>query len=265
VAVPGIVLFILINLLTHGSFFFNLVTATVNRFSWDTVRYYFEDMKRHYTLLLILGSGYLLLGYWGRAQARAWWLVAPFLAASAAVAVTIGKSGSNINYLLEFSAALALVCGAVIAYPGKRRWITAVLAVLLALQVQNLTVWTQADYTQWALAKIDRRAEIARLAGYVHSAQGYVLADEYSGLIPLDRRVLYMMPFEFKQAVEAKTWDQAPMLDALAAHTFGVILVFAPPNWDSFGERWTPAEQAAIHTFYKPIETLADTIVYVPK
>jgi len=46
----------------------------------------------------------------------------PVLVGGTISAITIGKAGSNVNYLFEFSAGISLVAGALIAAPGKRFW-----------------------------------------------------------------------------------------------------------------------------------------------
>jgi hypothetical protein len=52
---------------------------------------------------------------------QAWWLATPYLLASAASAVTIGKDGSNVNYLFELSAAWSLSLRWGCSWPGWAR------------------------------------------------------------------------------------------------------------------------------------------------
>jgi hypothetical protein len=70
-------------------------------------------------------------------RVRSWWLAAPYLLAATASGATIGKSGSNVNYLFEFSAGLAFMAGSILATTGKNRWTKAILIGLLAVQVPH--------------------------------------------------------------------------------------------------------------------------------
>ena len=97
------VLFILLNLLTGGNFYFNIITANVNPFFWDTVKNYAKAMWEHLPYLLISSGIFFVGAVWFKV--KSWWLIAPYLLAAAASAVTIGKDGSNVNYLYELSAA----------------------------------------------------------------------------------------------------------------------------------------------------------------
>jgi len=168
--------------------------------------------------------------------------------------------------MFEFSAALSLAAGALIAWPGTRRWWLRVpLIAFLALQAGPMTSWTRDDYLGRNAWKIERRDEIARMAKIVAAADGPVLADEFMGLIPKAGRPLYYQPFEFKQLAEAGLWSQWPFIDQISRQEFPVILLYDPPGWDSQGERWTNEIRAAIARHYEPVERLAETIVLRPR
>jgi len=260
----GLLAFLLFVLVTRGGFYLHVVAANVNRFQWTTVQHYAEEMWDHVPYLLI-GSGlYVLLGAWLRRCT--WWLIAPYLIGSIASAITVGKVGSSVNYMFEFSAALSLAAGALIAWPGTRRWWLRVpLIAFLALQAGPMTSWTRDDYLGRNAWKIERRDEIARMAKIVAAADGPVLADEFMGLIPKAGRPLYYQPFEFKQLAEAGLWSQWPFIDQISRQEFPVILLYDPPGWDSQGERWTNEIRAAIARHYEPVERLAETIVLRPR
>jgi hypothetical protein len=69
--------------------------------------------------LLLMGAlAFVVLGL--RSRPATWWLVCAYLAGSAAAALLIGKIGSDVNYLLELSAALALAAGALISRYATR-------------------------------------------------------------------------------------------------------------------------------------------------
>src|SRR6266508_2585143 len=141
-----------LNALTRGGFFFNIVTANVNPFEWDEVTRRKDEIVEH-MLYLLIGSGLFLAGaVWARVGS--WWLIAPYLAGAAAAALTIGKAGSNVNYLLELMAAFSLVAGALIAWTAKWRWLRALVLLLLAAQLATLTAWSREEYYQRVVGKV---------------------------------------------------------------------------------------------------------------
>ena len=260
----GLVSFVILNVLTGGGFFFNIVTANVNAFSWGEVRHRIGEILG-YMPVLALGSGiYVLVAGWRRA--RSWWLATPYLIGAALSALTIGKVGSNVNYLFELSAAFSLVIGALIAVLNHARWARITLILLLALQVGGLIRWSQQDYYQRLMGKVDRRVAIDALMQKVHDAQGPVLADEYMGLIPLDGRQLYIQPFELTQLARAGVWNQQPFLDAIARKEFGAILIFhLPGDYPLHKDRWTEEQLDAIDAHYSFVTIIADTWIYQPQ
>jgi len=104
----GLAIFGLLFWLTDGAFFFHIITANVNPFHWETVWNFAQDVQRKMPIILLLAGGYLVFG-WRLTKTYA--LLSPYLLASALAALTIGKVGSNINYLVEISAAFGLLIG----------------------------------------------------------------------------------------------------------------------------------------------------------
>jgi hypothetical protein len=179
--------------------------------------------------------------------------------------LTIGKVGSNVNYLFDLSAAFSLVIGALIAVLNRARWARIPLILLLALQVGSLIRWSQQDYYHRLMDKVDRRAAIDALMQTVHSTKGPVLADEYMGLIPLDGRQLYIQPFELTQLARAEVWDQQRFLEAIARKEFGTIMIFHLPDYPLHEDRWTEEQLDAIDAHYNFVSIIADTWIYQPQ
>ena len=150
------------------------------------------------------------------------------------------------------------------AWAGAAPWLRAALALGLAWQVSALAEWSREEYEPRVLGKIAQRAEITRLLQVVAGAGGPVLADEYMGLVPLAGGRLAFQPFELKQLAEAGVWDERPFAERIDRQEYPLILIYDPPDWDSFGARWTDRQRLYISTRYAPGERLADTVVYRP-
>jgi trehalose/maltose transport system permease protein len=264
VTVLGLSLFAGLNLLTQGGFFFHIVTANINKFSASSLNYYLEELWLLMAGGLIAAALFLFLGAWFRP--KSWWLIGPYLVGAALSGLTIGKIGSNVNYLLELSAAVSLAIAALIAWQRARPMIYTGLTLLLALQ---LFLFLPGITNHWAIeSKLDRRAELDQLMTVVRQANGPILADEYMGLLPLAGQPLYIQPFEVSQLVPAGLWDQKPFLEAIARREFAAILIFKVNSYPLEKERWTPQMLNQISKYYQPKLLFGEfftVTVYYPK
>ena len=255
-------LFFLINILTDGGFYYNIVTANVNEFSWErTTNNLYQLWNDHY-IILILSALFLFIGW--RSQ-KSWPILAFFLVGAFLSGLTIGKIGSNINYFLELAAALALVGGALVVWSQAYPWRNIVVLMLMALQIGLLLRSSMQRNVDWLLSQryLDFNA-LKTLEQEVRGMDGPVLADEYMGLLTMNDRQLYLQPFELSQLANAGMWDQQPLLDEIKNQNFDGILIHFD-NSPVFKERWTVELLEAIDEYYRPVKTLAGTVMYIPQ
>jgi hypothetical protein len=256
-------LFALLNIFTGGGFFLNTVTANLNDFRWERVSLNALGALLACPLLLLGSLAFLLLT--PRKGNRSWWLVGPYLAASIPSAVLVGKIGSDVNYLLELSAALGLATGAFIAWQRKRPRLRIALIALLAVQVLALA---QSSRVPSGLQNyvIEQRGEVAQLSRMVASADGPVLTDDYMGLLPQRGRRIYFQPFEMTQLARDGDWNQRPILRDIDKERFSLIMIWSPPFAREIKrDRWTPRMLEEIREHYERTDRLADMAVYRPR
>jgi hypothetical protein len=255
----SLALFFVLNGLTRGGFYFNIVTANVNEFTLDHLRFNWERFREAALLPLVIGIFSLFLV---RQWNPLWTLAAPYLVGSALSALTIGKVGSNVNYLLELSAALSLAAGVVIAW--SRRHLSsyslrAAVLIILSLGLAKMLHVTLNDYT-WDLR--ERRAaanDLSRLEFLISETTGPILADEYMGMLTLQGRPLLIQPFEVTQLALAGKWDQTVLVDRIRNKEFDAIIIYDRP-W--LNERWTPQMLDAITQSYRLVDIVAENKVY---
>ncbi len=260
----GLLIFGLANLLTRGGFYLNIVKANVNPYIMSNLKWNWEKFYQHCYFLMGAAVLFVLVERFTWHN-KTWPLVLPYLVGGVATALTIGKDGSNVNYLYELAAALSLVTGAAVAWLKRYTWLQAAMLFVVALQVGIMLPWTQADFNGNVTGKTDNRDSIAQLYKIVRDTDGIVLTDEYMGLVPLAGKRLYFQPFEFKMLAEAGLWDQNPFLEQIVSHKFSTILWFDPPNWDSIKARWTYSEQSAINSSYILDDIIATTQILHPR
>jgi hypothetical protein len=192
--------------------------------------------------------------------------VGPYLLGAVATALLIGKVGSDVNYLLELSAALALAAGALLASYAKRPGPRTVMLLALAVQTVLLVQTSQLGHAFREQYVVGRKDEISSLQEIVDGAKGPILADEYMGLLPLEGRRIYLQPFEMTQLAREGKWDQAPLLRRIEERSFSAILIFEPPGARALVEdRWSDEMLDRIEANYEPTDTFALTKVYLPK
>ena len=252
-------LFLLLNTLTRGGFFFNIVTANVNEFKMDLLEYNWERVREAALILLyIAGASLLLIPRWN----PLWTLAAPYLIGATISAATIGKIGSNVNYLMEFCAALSLAAGVVIAWSRAHlpfHVLRAALLVLLAVAVGSMVHKTLDEYTWDLRERRAARTELNELKALVAETPGPILADEYMGMLTLAGRPLVIQPFEVTQLAWAGTWDQTPLLESIRNKEFGAIILYDRP-W--VNERWTAEMLEAITQSYTLVDRVAENKIY---
>ncbi|MGC9395185.1 MAG: ArnT family glycosyltransferase [Anaerolineae bacterium] len=283
VGAAGLALFVILNLATGGGFFFNIVTANVNPFNVDTVTRYARELRGLAPILLAFCAVLAFLipartrGKLG--GANGWPMVIPYLAGALLSAGTIGKIGSNVNYLLELCAALALVAGTVLAWSGKvwredagspgPAWVSplvrSVVLILLAVQVGMLMRFTLRNPVQEFKYRASPQPSLRELRELVAETAGPILADEYMGMLTLDGRALYIQPFEVTQLANTGLWDQTPFLEAIRAETFPLILIHHFRGYPVYKERWSPEMLDVIQEHYVASGFEADTILFRPR
>ena len=256
-------LFLFLNLLTAGGFFFHIVTANVNEYRIEQLWQQLGRLAATIPVLIVLALVAIVMVW--RKRPFGWSLVIPYLIGGFLSTLTIGKIGSNVNYFLELTAAFSLLAGMMIIwlrpYPRRR------VLLLLALSWQVSLLIQDALNRPVQLMSFRARDELAlrEINEIITRTEGPVLADEQMGLLALQERPLHIQPFEVSQLAEAGIWDQSSVLTSIRNQEFPLILVYYPPfSNETHIERWTPEMLAAIEEQYRPSQTLAGNVLYVP-
>ncbi|MFC1465300.1 MAG: hypothetical protein ACFLMY_10675 [Candidatus Brachytrichaceae bacterium NZ_4S206] len=256
-------LFLALNALTGGGFYFNVVTANVNAWSADNLSWHLHQLTDTAPIFLGLAVFSMALG----AQRNPLWAMnAPYLIGAFLSFLTVGKVGSNVNYALELCAALSMAAGGVMAWARGRRvvWPGLVAVALVGVQVVHMgRISWEAEWPQLK-ARRDAAESLQRLESIVAAAGDPVLADEYMGMLTLQGRPLYIQPFEVTQLALEGEWDQKPVLRGIESKQYSLILIHYFPGADVYKERWTPQMLDAINRSYRLVGMYADTGVYQP-
>jgi 4-amino-4-deoxy-L-arabinose transferase-like glycosyltransferase len=251
----------ILSALTDGGFFLHTVIANMNEFSWEQVAFYIRGFQRLMPVMLAGAAAFLVLGL--RSREASWWLVSTYLFGGLATACLIGKVGAHFNYLLELSAALALVAGALVTRYAGHSGVRSVLFLAAAVQVMIMAQTPQSFYADLQANVTSQRDGMKRLQEIVAASEKPVLADEHMSLLPLNGRRIYIQPFEFYQLSLEGKWDQRPFVLSIKRRKFEAIMISGSPKLVK--SRWTASMLNAIHSNYKPSERIAGTKVYRPR
>lgn len=269
VAGMGGMIFLALNVLTRGGFYFNIVTANVNEFGMERLRWNLEQFWKAAPVLAILGGAMVIA--FPAARPKGWAVAAPYLVGGALTALTIGKIGSNVNYFMELCAALSLTAGMAVAWSRSARsgrpirWLALPLLLALGWQALHMTAVAEREYIPRTTSRWEVLDELRALDAAVARVEDPVLADEYMGLLTLQGRRLYLQPFEVTQLAWAGVWDQTDLVAQIRNGEFGAVLIHYFPASEVYRERWTAEMLAAIEEAYRPVAEYADTRVYRPR
>ena len=181
IAVTGL----LLNAVTRGGFWINVVTANVNEFCWDGVLYYVQTVPLQIPVLLVAAVAYAVVAIRYRLPSAR--VIGPYLIAGTLLILTTGKLGSSINYLMEFGTGLCLAVGGLLAWlrEERPRVFPFMLGALAVQSVYSLLVppwWYGAT-----LEAMDDEAGRDRLTRSSRALAGPILTDQEMGELPLDQ------------------------------------------------------------------------------
>lgn len=290
-------------LVSHGQFWVHVVTYNENLFSWATVR---GDW-----LNWLHNSGGAVLVRLGIAGALVWTLaggqVVPglLLGLTALTSMTIGKTGSNINYFLPLLAACcwcvgllglraaglcnggpmvlkwiglavpalfaAWVSGAAPAWSGPLRALSPAYAHLMVhaeSRSQNLAHTLRSP--GWGGTPTgDPGPEWHRLVRLVAETPGPVISEDMAFVVLAGKPVAFQ-PSELTKVTQVGRWDQSLVVRRLASGAYPLVIL--PANLSDARARgsgvffrWTPEMLAAIAQRYALTAKLAGQWVYAPR
>jgi len=185
--------------------------------------------------------------------------------------LTIAKSGSNVNYLIEWMAVLATLLGivardaanaafGVMPVPSKRLFASPVfLPLLIGLQAQMY--FPLADYARQVAPR--RVAELKVLEEMVRSAPRPVISDDMVLLIRSGAAVQWE-PAIFAELASTGTWDEKPFVERVKAGQFAFFVTARKRGERLFDSRYNPAVADAMDAAYPVKRELAGYTIHLP-
>lgn len=259
------------DLMTHGQLSLHTIRYTMNPFLLK--RFWLLTVRT--SMLKVLPM--FCLGMWAfsfkpfrQNQGRLFLL---YFILSTLSTLTAGKVGSNINYYIEFSWAVALAFGLALArlqdLSAQRRGFSYLIPAFLLVQA-SLLYHLPHSYefmTHFKLPDEKKLEASQKLSSYVKSTKGKVVSVAMDVLV-LNGRDIEFEPFMFTQLATQDLWDQQAFLRKIETKSYDLIII--PGNLLITSmvrphQFLTPEMAQAITTNYTAVELVGEHLVFKPK
>lgn len=177
----------------------------------------------------------------------------------------IAKTGSNVNYFLEWFfavgifAALGIEEGSHIRSVALRKLF--VLGVPLSLATQALLA-SNSPYDSDAHGPRARQLEL--LSSRVRAADKPIISDDMVLLLRNGREVLWE-PSIFAELASTGAWDQRPFVERIHRQEFAFFITWGDRGFRRFDERYNPAVADAMDAAYPIKEQIAGLTFHRPR
>ena len=189
-----------------------------------------------------------------------------YLAVTTVMLLTVVKSGSSINYFIEWCFATAIFCAI-----GLQEQPPATVGSIKARSVIAVSIplglLLQATITSGEAFDMDingRRArELTVLSRQVAAADKPVISDDMVLLIRSGREVLWE-PAIFAELASTGAWDERQFVDRIRNGEFAFFVTAGRRGDEHFDERYNPAVADAIDAAYPVKQEIAGLTVHRP-
>jgi hypothetical protein len=274
--ITGLVIFLLVNILTKGAFYQDIVITNINQFYvsriWQSFTSFFEIWPLISTVVLIFIILIIIYRFSNRQANQLRFAQEPLLLYSLfvysvvafLVTLAVGKVGSSVNYFLELITAGVICFMVVIDYfmkqKGNLKYIFGGLAFLQFVwvlardyQIGNFVIGTRIQN----IAIYDKLFHQVKLA----NQNGIVLSDDFQDLIVLSGQFIYYEPYLYGLIYDANKWDPSELTNEVTEKIFPLILV---GNKDIVNDCcWPPPIARAILGHYG-IDDATGVLIFTP-
>ncbi|MBU4310175.1 glycosyltransferase family 39 protein, partial [bacterium] len=246
-ASAGIGIFLVLNFITHGQFRLHTVSYTISQFSIENLLFYLKlFFKGHWPIIILAASYFLIRTLKKRSTLTEIYFVLAFL-----VALTVGKAGASINYLIEFWMVSCILLGLVIKTAQNisgSRLLKNGMATLILVTCLVQFFLSAYIYRPESPNKQDRLIS-SKVYSYFAASKGDILSEYPTFLLFSGKEVLFQ-PFSLTQLSKRGIWNQRPIVEDIQKKRFSLILL-------SYGRtRWTDEMLEAIKENYILVQRL---------
>ena len=241
IGISGLLIFGMINALTHNGFYTNIVVANINNYEISRTLTMFKQLFILWPIILPASFGLGIFLIKNKFQAKDIFIFGDqkqnlrfvyslifFTLGAFISALTVGKVGSDVNYFLELISACAIwsVIGIKFFFNQKR----ALQFLSLGLATIQLIWVLIAGYTLSNTIISTMGNKLAYYNDLFNQVQkatqaGIVLSDDYLDMVVLSGQSIYYQPFEYGQLYQAHLWNPTTFAEEINQKSFPLILI----------------------------------------
>jgi len=265
VAVLGGGLFLLINTLSGGGFWYGLVVSNVNPFLWPEFWAQQANFFGTFAILCLMAAWYVVDKF---ALERTTplhekvSLLDIYLPVALASVLLAGKAGAWENYFYEALAALALCAGLGLARLGRHGRLSYRLVGPLLILAQVALMW----YTpSTALRYLDLTRQSNQDIEPILADTPDPIISEDLGLLVTNDKVLDYWSFQNSQLARAGVWDQSWEMDQLRNRRLSMVILEQGTRLDvDYYQRFTREFLSELDRNYRHSQTVGKYELYEP-
>ncbi|MEA3061165.1 MAG: hypothetical protein QOJ94_946 [Sphingomonadales bacterium] len=189
-------------------------------------------------------------------------LLLAYLALTSLMLVLVAKSGSNLNYFIEWMLAASIFAGLAVrdsVSAARPSLIAALVPAALGAQILLLP-----GSPPWAASVASaRQPQLKRLEAAVRASTKPIISDDMVILQRAGKRVMWE-PAIFAELASERVWDERPFIARIRAREFGFFVTVGDRGSGLFDSRYTPAVAAAIEAAYPRRRLVAGYVIHLP-
>jgi hypothetical protein len=274
--IAGLLIFGMINAITQGGFYMNIVVANINQYVFKQAINMGKQLFIIWPIVLLTCAILILLSIYRKFRPplnNRWqnldndfilYGLLFYTLGALISAATIGKVGSNVNYFLELIAACSIWTAlALKLIIDQKKIVKIVFLGLLFVQSAWVLGYSYLLTQSFSGDLHEKLSKDISLYKQVQAAikKGVVLSDDYMDMVVLSGQPIYYQPFEYGELYNANLWDPAQIVYQINYREFPLILIGG--NTLHKNCCWTPSMVNALETNYQ-IATENDALVLTP-
>jgi len=227
-----------------GHFAFYEFATHPDRYSWEQC---FRFMTRRLGDIPFV-FGIAAIGCIAELRGKRFTIPVLYFLTATAGALTVGKSGSSSNHLIEWTAAACLCAG--YCWRPVAEWLASKrLAFAARTLLGGVAAMAVISVVLYRLPFAERTV-CGPVYAYLEGHGNHVLTDSVGALLLSGKPVLISNPFVYTQLVEHGGWPDKQIRDRVAAKEFDVILLREQIGVYPAGERFTAEALTAMQEKY---------------
>jgi hypothetical protein len=243
-----------------GAYSFNVITGNLNSWEWDRLLLGVGNIGVEFFVPLIVVS---MIIFYRLDNLRVRPLLGWLLLGAVPSFITLAKSGSNLNYLVEMYVVIALISGLVIGGLSCRPVNTRIAIILACISVLPMGS-TALTFDRLVPTLKHSREKAASFIRAVRRTPGLVLTDDLMGVELLAEKQLVFQSYEVNQLQRRGRWNDSKLRGLIRAGQVSFAAISKPYARRFIrSERWSKAQWRLLRRSMKRSGRFAGTDVFI--